>query len=198
MFKHFGPHHHPMGRHGHGGGGGFFGRFGRDWSEFFGAGPQRADKGLVRYLVLDAISEKPRHGYELIQALEERSKGSYRPSPGVIYPTLQMLEDMGFVRAVTADTKKTFEITEEGKQDLEANRELVEDFYDRAGENPFERQAGDFHEIRDRIMTLMKTVKRSVWHGRLTPKAMKELLAVLDEANDKIAKIFKSDKEKSS
>jgi Transcriptional regulator PadR-like family len=70
------------------------------WGDWFGSPPPRAERGGVRYLVLDALAERPRHGYEVIQVIEERSGGSYRPSPGVIYPTLQMLEELGHARVV--------------------------------------------------------------------------------------------------
>lgn len=62
--------------------------------------PPRAERGEIRYLVLDAIKERPRHGYEIIQHIEERAGGTYRPSPGVIYPTLQMLEELGHASVV--------------------------------------------------------------------------------------------------
>src|SRR5271170_842301 len=78
---------------------------GRDaWAEMFSEwwrGPApRCERGFVRWLVLDAIAAQPRHGYEIIQAIAEKSRGSYRPSPGVVYPTLQMLEDVGHARPV--------------------------------------------------------------------------------------------------
>src|SRR5690348_4681657 len=79
---------------------GFPGR-GGTWQrlrEMFEERPPRADRGLVRYLVLDAISTQPRIGYEIMAAIESMSNGAYRPSPGVIYPTLQLLEELEHVR----------------------------------------------------------------------------------------------------
>src|SRR5688572_13142118 len=70
------------------------------WARVMGDPPPRAERGEIRYLVLDAIKERPRHGYEVIQHIEQRTGGSYRPSPGVIYPTLQMLEELGHARVV--------------------------------------------------------------------------------------------------
>src|ERR1044071_5710680 len=70
------------------------------------APPPRAERGEIRFLVLDAIKERARHGYEVIQHIEERAGGSYRPSPGVIYPTLQLLEELGHARVVDQDGRK--------------------------------------------------------------------------------------------
>src|SRR5271169_6707242 len=104
--------------------GGPFGRPPRpgrpDFSDFFGGPPPRADRGVVRYLVLDAIAKQPRHGYEIIQAIGERSSGTYRPSPGVVYPTLQMLEELGHAKLEESESRKVYAITAEGKVDLKA------------------------------------------------------------------------------
>src|ERR1700679_2835346 len=107
--------------------GGFYGRPSRmgrpDFSELFGGPPPRADRGVVRYLILDAIAKQPRHGYEIIQAIEERSAGTYRPSPGVVYPTLQMLEELAHARVEEHDARKVYAITSDGKRDLEGHAE---------------------------------------------------------------------------
>jgi DNA-binding PadR family transcriptional regulator len=84
------------------------------------------DHGDLRFILLRMISDKPAHGYDLIKALEERMGGGYSPSPGVIYPTLTMLEEQGFA-SVTADGgKKQYQITEEGAAYLKANQATVD------------------------------------------------------------------------
>jgi len=75
-------------------------------------------KGDLKYVILNLMKEKPRHGYEIIRELEEQSHGLYKPSPGVIYPTLQMLEEMGYAVATEQESKKIYTITEEGRQFL--------------------------------------------------------------------------------
>src|SRR5690242_9664833 len=80
--------------------------------------PPRADRGGVRYLVLDAIADRPRHGYEIMQAIEERSGGAYRPSPGVVYPTLQLLEELGHAQISEQEARKVYAITDAGRTDL--------------------------------------------------------------------------------
>lgn len=71
-------------------------------------------KGDLKYVILDLIRDKPRHGYEIIRELEEKSHGLYTPSPETVYPTLQMLEEMGYASATERDGKKIYTITEEG------------------------------------------------------------------------------------
>src|SRR5919199_313002 len=96
-------------------------------------GPGRFfEQGDLKYVVLRLLEEKPRHGYEIIKELEDRFGGAYSPSPGTVYPTLTMLEDLGYARARTEDGgKKIYEITPEGKAYLEANKTTVEDIFDR-------------------------------------------------------------------
>lgn len=144
--------------------------------------PPRAERGEIRYLVLDAIRERPRHGYEVIQHIEQRAGGSYRPSPGVIYPTLQMLEELGHARVVEAEGRKAYEITDEGKKDLEQSGRAVEDFYQRFDEEPWEHHAEDFAEVMWRIARLVKTFKRGARRGRMTPEMLRGIRAVLDQA----------------
>ncbi len=129
------------------------GRPGREFGFFaslFGEPGPRAERGGVKYLVLDAVAEAPRHGYEIMQVIEERSKGGYRPSPGVIYPTLQLLEEMGLVRGSEKEGRKVYEITEAGRRELEANRETVRDFYAQQDEAPWEVYGDELMRIQDR------------------------------------------------
>src|SRR5205085_250597 len=79
--------------------------------EFLDERAPRADRGVVRYLILDAVVEIARHGYEIMAAIETKSRNAYRPSPGVVYPTLQMLEELGHVRVTTKEDKKIYAIT---------------------------------------------------------------------------------------
>ena len=84
-------------------------------------------KGNLKYVILDLIKEKPRYGYEIIRALGERSHGFYTPSPGAIYPTLQMLEEMGYASATEQDGKKVYTITGEGRQFLAERKDLADE-----------------------------------------------------------------------
>jgi DNA-binding PadR family transcriptional regulator len=115
-----------MGRH-RGKGGAFFGSFGRG----FGYGhPFRTGRKVaaadLQLLVLALLAEKDSHGYELIKALEERSGGFYSPSPGVIYPALTYLEEIGHVTVEPEGARKRYRITEAGRQHLEQHRASVD------------------------------------------------------------------------
>jgi len=83
-------------------------------------------KGDLKYVILDLIKDKPSHGYEIIRSLEERFHGMYSPSAGSVYPTLQLLEDMGYVTAAVSDGKKVYSITEEGKRFLAEREDIVD------------------------------------------------------------------------
>lgn len=195
----------PRARHGHGPGHGPWhaGR-GGPWGghrggppgwfgEIFGP-PPRAERGNVRYLVLDAISAQARHGYEVIQAIEERSGGAYRPSPGVIYPTLQLLEEMGHATLAERETRKVYSITDEGRADLEAHKDEVTEFYDQCrGGDSWERQAEEFGDLMRRAARLFKSFRRAAHHGRMSPEAQTKVKKVIDEAVSKIEAILTED-----
>jgi len=157
------------------------------WAEAMGEPPPRAERGGVRFLVLEAIAEQPRHGYEIIQHIEQRAGGSYRPSPGVIYPTLQMLEELEQARVVEQDGRKVYAITDAGKTELETNRSSVDEFYARFTEDqPWESYAEDFAELMKRVGKLMMTFRKGAHRGRMSPNTMRAIRLALDEALRKI------------
>jgi DNA-binding PadR family transcriptional regulator len=100
---------------GPGGGGGDWFRVGRMLAQ-----------GDLKLLALALIAEQPRHGYELIKLIEEKTSGCYSPSPGVVYPTLTFLEEAGYVTAESEGAKKRYTITEEGRAYLEENRDIAD------------------------------------------------------------------------
>ena len=92
---------------------------------FFGNHPRKSSfqKGDLKYVILDLLKDKPRHGYEIIRELEETSHGLYKPSPGAVYPTLQMLEDLEYAVCNDQDGKKVYSITESGINFLEERKD---------------------------------------------------------------------------
>ncbi len=108
---HFGPGHGWGGRHG----GGNMMRAGRMLAQ-----------GDLRLIALALIAEQPRHGYEIIKVLEDKTAGWYSPSPGIVYPTLTYLEEAGYVTAEVEGAKKRYTITDEGRAHLEENRDFVD------------------------------------------------------------------------
>src|SRR5579862_832198 len=95
-------------------------------------GGRMFEQGDLKYVILRLLEEKPRHGYEIIKELESRFGGSYAPSPGTVYPTLTMLEDLGFARVVPEEGgKKIYEITDEGRKYLAEHSTTVDDIFAR-------------------------------------------------------------------
>jgi DNA-binding PadR family transcriptional regulator len=115
--------------------GGFGGRHGGGFGGMGGEDLMRARRmlaqGDLRLLALALIAEAPRHGYEIIKLLEEKTADWYSPSPGIVYPTLTYLEEAGYVTASTEGAKKLYTITDEGRAYLETNRDLVDVVLDR-------------------------------------------------------------------
>ncbi|MEX0956140.1 MAG: PadR family transcriptional regulator [Rhizobiaceae bacterium] len=115
------------GSQGAGRGRGRGGPFGRHrGGPFGGRGPRMFDAGALRLVVLGLIAEEARHGYQIIKALEAKFQGAYTPSPGAIYPMLQMLEEADLVVSVTDGNKRSFSITDQGKAYLEENAAELE------------------------------------------------------------------------
>src|SRR6266567_2983849 len=109
----------------------FWGGRGKSRGGPFGGG-RMFDQGHLKFVILRLLDEKPRHGYEIIKEIEERFGGMYSPSPGTVYPTLTMLEDLGYARARPEEGgKKIYEITDEGRKHLAENSTTVNDIFDR-------------------------------------------------------------------
>ncbi|TGQ71547.1 MAG: PadR family transcriptional regulator [Mesorhizobium sp.] len=122
---------HMAGKFGGRGGGGGFGPFGGRGGgrggpgDMLRAGRMLAD-GDLKLITLSLLAEAPRHGYDIIKALEERTSGIYSPSPGVVYPTLTFLEEAGYAVSSSEGNKKVFSITEAGQAHLADNREMID------------------------------------------------------------------------
>jgi DNA-binding PadR family transcriptional regulator len=104
---------------------------GRRRGGFFRGG-RMFEQGDLKYVILQLLAEKPRHGYEVIKELEERFGGAYAPSAGTVYPTLSLLEDLGYATVMPEEGgKKIYSITEEGRRYLEENKSAVDDIFER-------------------------------------------------------------------
>ncbi len=134
MRRHHHHHHHSDDTHFFGGprkgfGRGRFGGWFADGGELGGRGfgmGRKLASGDLQLLILELLAEKPRHGYEIIKALEERSKGFYVPSPGMVYPALTYLEEIGHATVETEGTRKLYRLTDLGRTYLEEHREETE------------------------------------------------------------------------
>jgi DNA-binding PadR family transcriptional regulator len=159
---HHGLHHHGPGHRHH--------RGGRRRGRLF-------DYGEFRLLVLAMIAETPRHGYELIKAIEERFGGSYTPSPGVVYPTLSWLEDMGYAAVEAEGGRKRYRLTEEGEAFLAENRTAADALLARTGE-----AAPDVPAPVLRAMENLKLALRLRLKSALNDEAAERIAAALDTA----------------
>jgi len=152
--------------------------------------------GELRLVLLKLIADEPRHGYQLIRAIEEMTGGDYAPSPGIVYPTLTMLEDMGLIaEAKSKDTKKVYEATKDGRAHLEENSEEVDELIERIEERGHHRRRGQRPEIGRAIGNLMTALRNRVAHEGWDDQLLDEVIDILDEAAQRIERV-KDAKEK--
>ena len=166
---------------------------------FFGRGPWRGfgsergrvfGKGDLKYVILDLLQDSSAHGYELIRALEERFRGFYSPSPGSVYPTLQLLEDLGYVSATQRDGKKVYSITGEGSKFLEENRRSVEDIWGRAGEGWDPELAAEMREMWREVGGLGRLFGGEIRAGRVDRDKLRRVREVITRATRQIENIL--------
>jgi DNA-binding PadR family transcriptional regulator len=147
-------------------------------------------KGDLKYVILDLIKDKPRYGYEIIRALEDRSLGFYKPSPGAVYPTLQMLEEMGYISCTEQDSKKVYSITQEGLKFLKERKGIADEIRDHMKRHWNPKNVGEFAETMfqlHRAGSKMKRRFRNLEPGQMqrikevVSRACKEIEAILEE-----------------
>ena len=167
---------------------------------FFGGGPWRGGpgfgqgrvfgKGDLKYVILDLLQDRPAHGYEVIRALEERFRGFYSPSPGSVYPTLQLLEDLGYVRSDQQNGKKVYSITDEGRKFLEENRQSVDDIWGRAGEGWDPGLAAEMREIGREVKGIGRMFGSEMRAGRIDREKLRRIREVVVHAAREIEAIL--------
>jgi DNA-binding PadR family transcriptional regulator len=148
-------------------------------------GHKMFDAGALRYIVLQMIADQPRHGYEIIKEIEQRVGGGYSPSPGVIYPLLAMLEDLGHVVVTPDGNKKLHEITPEGRAFLDENRGFVEAITARmadGGRHGGHGTHGHGGGIRGSLHELKVVVVERVRGGMLEDHQLKQIQNILERA----------------
>ena len=145
-------------------------------------------KGDLKYVVLDLIKDKPRYGYEIIRALEELSHGFYSPSPGVVYPTLQMLEEMGYASATEIDGKKVYTITEAGRQFLGERKDLADEVKSQMRHHWNPKNIGAMGEIIGELGKLGRLMRRRLRH--LEPDKMQRIREIVGRASKEIESIL--------
>ena len=202
--RHHHHHHHHRGPRGlegwialmqgrHGGGPGFDPRFFKEF--MFGAGGRggpwgprggRARRGDVRAALLLLLAESPQNGYQLIQEIERRTDGYWKPSPGSVYPSLQQLEDEGLVRAQEQDSRRTYTLTDEGRAYVDDNRDELGD--------PFRAVTGGIDEGVMDLRQVMAQVAAAVMQVAAAGHADKAR-DILADARRKLYKVLAEDDE---
>ena len=166
-----------------GGGGGGRGPGGGGRRRMFGSGE-------LRLVLLKLIADEPRHGYDLIRAIEELTGGDYAPSPGVVYPTLTMLADMGLIEEAAAEgSRKAFAATTEGKAHLEANAAEVEALFERLAEAAPDRNGKRHPPIGRAIGNLMTALRHRVAREGFDDALVHEITEILDAAAQRIERL---------
>jgi len=162
------------------------GRGGRRHGGRHGAG-RMFDHGNLRYAVLGLIAEKPRLGYEVIKAIEESCGGAYSPSPGVIYPTLTMLEELGYVAMQEEDGgKKRYAITADGSAHLAGNRPMVDQVRAQMEEARRASNAAAVPEIQRAMQNLHSALALRTRRGTLDIDEVRRITALLDRTATEI------------
>ena len=183
----------------------------RDWHE----GARRTKRrgrmfgsGELRLALLALINEEPRHGYELIKAIEEMTGGAYAPSPGAVYPTLQMLEEEGQIKPATAKAKpkgkagakkaetetsgkKPFMATKSGQAELEDRADEVDELMGRLGEHgeraeKVKAKSPDLFRAMGNLASVLKNRARA---GKLDQKTIDEIVDIIDEVAKRIERL---------
>ena len=146
-----------------------------------GSGRRRGrmlDQGMLRFVVLRHIARQPRHGYDLIKLLQEQSGGVYSPSPGMIYPMLSMLEDLGYVSVEMEGSKRLYSLTEQGQNFLDQNRALATAIEERLSA----LRNDDAERVRTRLHALRDAVQERMPLQQVDPDIIGRLESILDKA----------------
>jgi DNA-binding PadR family transcriptional regulator len=166
-----------------------FGRWGRRWGGFggFGPGERFFGRGDLKYVILELLKDQPRHGYDIIRALEERMRGYYRPSPGSVYPTLQMLEDLGYVTSTQHEGKKVYSITDEGRRYLTEQQSTVDDIRSRISAGWEAASRPEVSDLMHELQMLGRALFRHGTRGALNdPSRLRRLREIVARARAEV------------
>jgi len=175
---------------------GHFGPFHFDFGDGPGDRGRRArrgrmfESGELRLVLLKLIADEPRHGYDLIRAIEELTGGDYAPSPGVVYPTLTLLQDMGLIEEADAEgARKRFQVTAEGRTHVEQNAAEIEELLERLEETGSSRRRSHRPEMGRAVANLMTALRNRVTHEGWNEALLNEVVDILDDAAQRIERL---------
>jgi DNA-binding PadR family transcriptional regulator len=178
-----------------------FGGFGPFNFDFDMGGPPRGRRGgggrrrmfeggELRLVLLKLIADEPRHGYDLIRAIEELTGGEYAPSPGVVYPTLTLLQDMELIEEAEGEgSRKPFQVTQQGHEHLAEREGEVEALFERLEELAPPERSSTGPAIGRAVKNLMAALGNRVGRDGLDDDLLHEIAAILDEAAQRIERV---------
>lgn len=172
------------------------------WAAACGAGPgftgfgrkggafrsRMFDRGDLKYVILRLLVEKPMHGYEIMQALGEESGGWYTPSPGSVYPALQLLQDQGYVVSEEQDGKRVYSITAEGRELLSRHSERVDDVFDRVTDFAERFSGGGMRDLTRSFVKFAQVSWEEATHRAGDTSALSELREIIERATREMRK----------
>ena len=178
----------PFGRDGpFGPGGPFGGRGGRGGRHRRG---RMFDRGELRLVLLKLIANQPRHGYDLIKAIEELTGGEYAPSPGVIYPSLQLMVDEGVIAELPDESsRKVFTATDQGREELAKEEETVGELMERLSAVGEERHSSPNRQLHRAMENLRNSLRAHRHAGELVGETVEQIVDIIDEAARRIERL---------
>ena len=148
------------------------------------------ESGELRLVLLKLIADEPRHGYDLIRAIEELTGGEYAPSPGVVYPTLTLLQDMGLIEDAPGEgPRKSFRVTDEGRAHLDERSDEIDALFERIEELRPRDRATAGPAIGRAVKNLMTALSHRVGRDGFNEDLLLEIAAILDEAAQRIERV---------
>ncbi|MGO9135945.1 MAG: PadR family transcriptional regulator [Methylovirgula sp.] len=147
------------------------------------------DQGDLRWVILKLIAEKPSHGYEIIKAIEERLGGAYAPSPGTVYPTLTLLEELGYIAIAETDgPRKLYAVTDAGRTALEQEKATVDAIFAKMAEINLRRSGNRAPQLVRAWGNLKMAMNLRVARGPLAPEQIEKIAQILDDAAKEVEK----------
>jgi DNA-binding PadR family transcriptional regulator len=147
------------------------------------------DGDELKLILLKLIADEPRHGYDMIRDIEERTHGAYAPSAGVVYPTLTLLDEMGHIEAVSEGSRRQYAATEDGKAYLAQHQEEVTALFERLDAMGEERSRVDRAPIRRATANLFSVLQHRLSRADVTSDTLHDIAAIIDEAARRIERL---------
>ncbi|MGQ9469607.1 MAG: PadR family transcriptional regulator [Nitrososphaerales archaeon] len=150
---------------------------------FFPRARRLIEKGAFKYLILQTLKDRPMHGYEIMRTICDKFSGFYTPSAGVVYPTLQMLEDLGYVSVKEESGKRIYSITDKGIDFIIKRKDAIESIIKKHKSFGHERMG-----LNRELKRLARLIIMSYWD--LTPEETEKIEGIIKEASEKIGKVL--------